>query len=145
MNSAEDRILSNMPKLLRTLQCEPLLNQDPLPSEVKREGKGVYVFYEHGKPLYVGLSDRLRGRILEHGHKSAESATFAFILTRDVWGLWNDKWKGPLPKYPRANVKLEKGSLAVTVRPTKKRYWGKSKSSKIGIRRSSESRRCKSA
>ena len=44
MNSAEDRILSNMPKLLRTLQCEPLLNQDPLPSEVKREGKGVYVF-----------------------------------------------------------------------------------------------------
>ena len=78
------------------------------------------MFYEHGKPLYVGLSDRLRGRIQEHGYKSSEKATFAFIFTREIWGLWNDEWKGPLPKNPDYNVKLGKGSLAVTVRPTKK-------------------------
>ncbi len=69
MNSAEDRILSNMPKLLRKLQCRPLLNQDPLPSEVK--GKGIYVFYENGQPLYVGRSDGLRNRILLHSRPSS--------------------------------------------------------------------------
>ena len=44
--------------------------------------KGIYVFYESGKPLYVGRTDRLRERILEHGRPSSlhNSATFAFLL-----------------------------------------------------------------
>ena len=44
--------------------------------------KGIYVFYESGKPLYVGRSDRMRGSILEHGRPSSlhNSATFAFLL-----------------------------------------------------------------
>ena len=44
--------------------------------------KGAYVFYEDGKPLYVGRSDRMRDRIQEHARPSAtyNSATFAFLL-----------------------------------------------------------------
>jgi hypothetical protein len=80
MNSAGDGILGNMPKLLRKLLCGPLLNQDPLPSKVK--GKGIYVFYENGQPLYVGLSDGLAKRIKDHSG-SDDKAAFAFILTRD--------------------------------------------------------------
>ena len=45
---------------------------------------GVYVFYEKGKPIYVGRSNNLRGRIREHGAASSDrySATFAFKLLR---------------------------------------------------------------
>ena len=44
--------------------------------------KGIYVFYESGEPLYVGRSNRMRERILEHGRPSSRhnSATFAFLL-----------------------------------------------------------------
>ena len=40
------------------------------------------MFYENGMPLYVGRSNRLRERILEHGRPSSvhNSATFAFLL-----------------------------------------------------------------
>ena len=48
--------------------------------------KGIYVFYESGKPLYVGRSDRMRSRILEHGRPSSHhnSATFAFLLAMEM-------------------------------------------------------------
>ena len=48
--------------------------------------KGVYVFYESDKPLYVGRSDRMRERILEHGRPSSlhNSATFAFLLAMEM-------------------------------------------------------------
>ena len=48
--------------------------------------KGIYVFYESGKPLYVGRSDRMRERILEHGRPSSlhNSATFAFLLAVEM-------------------------------------------------------------
>ena len=49
---------------------------------------GVYVFYEHGEPVYVGRSNRLRDRIREHGAASSDrhSATFAFKLLRKDLG-----------------------------------------------------------
>ena len=48
--------------------------------------KGIYVFYESGKPLYIGRSDRMRARILEHGRPSSlhNSATFAFLLAMEM-------------------------------------------------------------
>ena len=48
--------------------------------------KGIYVFYQSGKPLYVGRSDRMRERILEHGRPSSlhNSATFAFLLAIEM-------------------------------------------------------------
>lgn len=46
--------------------------------------KGVYVFYESRRPIYVGRSNRMRARIREHGAESSDrySATFAFRLLR---------------------------------------------------------------
>jgi excinuclease UvrABC nuclease subunit len=48
--------------------------------------KGVYVFYEDNKPIYVGRSNRMRKRIKEHFAISSthHSATFAFKLARTV-------------------------------------------------------------
>ena len=48
--------------------------------------KGVYVFYDKGKLLYVGRSNRMRDRIREHGSDSSDrySATFAFKLLREA-------------------------------------------------------------
>ena len=48
--------------------------------------KGIYTFYESDKLLYVGRSDRIRERILEHGRPSSlhNSATFAFLLAMEI-------------------------------------------------------------
>ncbi len=46
--------------------------------------KGIYVFFEKGRPLYVGRSDRMKERLKEHGRRSSghTSATFAFIMAK---------------------------------------------------------------
>jgi hypothetical protein len=46
--------------------------------------RGIYVFFENGKPLYVGRTDRMKERLMEHGRRSSghNSATFAFILAK---------------------------------------------------------------
>ena len=43
-------------------------------------GKGIYVLYERGRPMYVGPSDNLADRLLEHGQPSGDSETAAFAL-----------------------------------------------------------------
>jgi len=50
--------------------------------------KGIYVFFENGKALYVGRSDRMKERVKEHGRPSSghNSATFAFILAKEEAG-----------------------------------------------------------
>ena len=47
--------------------------------------KGVYVLYACGRPMYVGRSDKLADRLLDHGRPSSgsESASLAFNLARD--------------------------------------------------------------
>ena len=49
-------------------------------------GKGIYVFYEDEKPLYVGRTDQMADRVLNHGNKpssnSQSAATFALILAK---------------------------------------------------------------
>ena len=46
--------------------------------------KGIYVLYERGRPMYVGRSDNLADRLLEHGQPSggSETATFAFNMAK---------------------------------------------------------------
>lgn len=50
--------------------------------------RGVYVFSEGEKHLYVGRTNRLRQRLLEHGRPSSrhDSAPFAFRLAREKTG-----------------------------------------------------------
>ncbi len=68
-----------MPVLMRQLLQAPLLSRDSL-GDIP--GQGIYVFYEKGKPLYVGRSRNLRTRILNHGRRSSShfQATFAFLI-----------------------------------------------------------------
>jgi hypothetical protein len=51
--------------------------------------RGIYVFTEGEKHLYVGRSNRLRHRLKEHCRKSSthNSAPFAFLLAREASGI----------------------------------------------------------
>jgi hypothetical protein len=74
-----ERVIEKMPELLNRLQSSPALSRDSLGGIPQR---GVYAFNENGASIYVGRSNRLRQRLLEHGRRSSlhNSATFAFIL-----------------------------------------------------------------
>ena len=76
-------------------QMEPLLKELQNGSAQTIEGglrglprKGIYAFYEKGKAIYIGRSNRIRDRIREHGAESSrhESATFAFKLMLEEVG-----------------------------------------------------------
>jgi hypothetical protein len=71
-----DRVVAKMPELLTQLQSSPMLARGSLP---KLPERGVYVFYEGGRPIYVGRSRNMRARILNHGRPSSmhNAATFA--------------------------------------------------------------------
>ena len=73
----------------------------------KVPNKGIYVFYEDGKPLYVGRSNNLRARINGHGASSGTQygATFAFKLLKDKIGP--DACKGKTRKQIQAEYPEE--------------------------------------
>jgi len=66
-----------LPKILNKLQNTPTKSRlEDFPDN------GVYVFYENNQPIYVGRSNRMKSRILEHSRPSSGhfSATFAFKI-----------------------------------------------------------------
>lgn len=71
-----------MPHLLRKLLEAELRSRDNLRGIPQR---GVYVLYEESRPIYVGRSNRLGDRLLEHGRPSSthNSAPFAFNLAKE--------------------------------------------------------------
>ena len=82
-----ERIIVKMPRLLNKLRSSPALRRDSLYGVAQR---GIYVFYDNDIPIYVGRSNRLRQRLLEHSRPSSRhnSATFAFLLaTEEAQGL----------------------------------------------------------
>ena len=99
MNTEFQKITKKMEPLLDELLASPKMTLDQL-REVP--DKGVYIFYENDKPVYVGRSNRVRNRIKEHGADSSghESATFALkLLRKDL----NDPG-GHSPKYSRKTI-----------------------------------------
>ena len=68
-------------KILKELLNGPYLTRDQLKNVPKY---GVYVFFEKNKPIYVGRSNRLKGRLLEHGRPSSthNTAPFAFNIAK---------------------------------------------------------------
>ncbi len=83
MNDKFDEIIDQLPSLLNQLINSTLKNRTslgPLPQ------KGVYVFYENECPIYVGRSNRIKERILEHSRSSSthNSAPFAFNLAKEA-------------------------------------------------------------
>jgi len=77
-----DTFVNEMPRLFDSLERSPLLAREKLTNIPQ---KGVYVFYEKSKPLYVGRSDSLKKRIQRHSRPSAPhySASFAFRLMKE--------------------------------------------------------------
>ena len=76
MNEDFNNIIAKMQPMLDQLsEMAPLSSTEP--QGVPK--RGVYVFYEDEFPIYVGRSNRLRQRLLEHGRRSSRhnSATFA--------------------------------------------------------------------
>lgn len=70
---------------------ERLLSMKPeKPSALPKSApkKGIYLFSEGKKPLYVGRSNRLPQRVRNHGRPSASAnqAAFAFRLAREATG-----------------------------------------------------------
>ena len=88
--SFED-IVAQLEPLLERLQSGPAYQGQTLRNLPK---KGVYVFYEHGKPVYVGRvggnsKQTIRDRIRQHTIPSSghNQATFAFRLVLEELGL----------------------------------------------------------
>ena len=79
VNEEFGKLVNQLPHLLEQLDSSPALHRSKSRRLPKR---GVYVFYEGGKALYVGRSNRMKERILQHGRPGARhnSATFAFNL-----------------------------------------------------------------
>ena len=82
MNGSFKKLADRMPLLLQSLLKRPLIAIDdigitPVPQ------KGVYVFFEGNKPIYVGRSNRLKKRLKEHSQRSSvHSATLAFRIAK---------------------------------------------------------------
>ena len=81
MDKEWNHLMKQMPKLLNELISQPLRppeNQGILPT------KGIYVFYEDSKPIYIGRSNNIRQRINLHCRPSSghNSATFAFNIAK---------------------------------------------------------------
>jgi len=79
VNEDFNNIIAKMQPMLDQLSAKVPLSRTELQSVPKR---GVYIFYEDEVPMYVGRSNRLGKRLLEHGRPSSRhnSATFAFHL-----------------------------------------------------------------
>lgn len=85
MKGQFNSIIKTFPELLDKLEKSSPLSRSNL---LTVPSKGIYIFYnKDGRPLYVGRTDRMRTRLLEHGRSSSRhtSATFAFLLAKEKW------------------------------------------------------------
>jgi predicted GIY-YIG superfamily endonuclease len=81
MNEKFLEIINTFPARIERINNSPFVTKDDFKHLPK---KGIYVFYENGKPIYVGRSKNLRQRFRQHRHQSSghNSATFAFMIAR---------------------------------------------------------------
>jgi len=73
--------MKRMPRLLKQLTSQPLR---PWNDRGLLPQKGVYVFYEDEKPIYIGRTNHMSRRLNEHCNPSSghNSATFAFNIAK---------------------------------------------------------------
>jgi predicted GIY-YIG superfamily endonuclease len=82
MNTFE-QIIDSMPVLLEKLINKPLLKKEEIfTKQASFPKKGIYVFFENNKPIYVGRSNNIKQRLNGHRSQGSDrfSATFAFRL-----------------------------------------------------------------
>ena len=89
MNEEWNLLIKQLPKLLNQLTSQPLRPTDDRGVLPK---KGVYVFYEKDKAIYVGRSNRLKSRIQQHGRQSSmhNSASLAFRMAKEEMARLHD-------------------------------------------------------
>lgn len=77
-----ESIYQQLPKLLQELVDCTLCDRNDL-ADVPQ--KGIYLFQERGRPLYVGRTNRMRERLMEHGRNSAShyDASFAYRIAKE--------------------------------------------------------------
>ena len=85
MSKRFDRLVAEMPRLLKELKSQPPMTRANLARIPKQ---GIYVFYENNEAIYVGRSNRMKERIQEHSRQSSDnySATFALRLAKEEYG-----------------------------------------------------------
>ena len=83
-------VIDKLPRYMDELvNCEALAMYTTADRRALRRrlpvNKGVYVLYERDQPMYVGRSDNLADRLLEHGRPSgdSETASFAFNIAKE--------------------------------------------------------------
>ncbi len=83
MNERFKKLTDRMPLRLQSLLEQPLIARDDI-GITQVPQKGVYVFFEDNKPIYVGRSNRLKKRLKEHSQRSSDhySATLAFKIAK---------------------------------------------------------------
>jgi len=82
MNEKFNEIINTFPSLMKRINNSPFITKDDFKNLPK---KGIYVFYENGLPIYVGRTNRMKNRLMEHSQQSSghTSATFAFNLAKE--------------------------------------------------------------
>jgi hypothetical protein len=95
MKDAFDEMVGQLPTYLeRLLECTPVNGASALPSDLP--SRGVYLFSEANRHLYVGRTNRLRTRLREHLKGKSNDAPFAFKIARHMSG--NPRTKGGLTR-----------------------------------------------
>jgi hypothetical protein len=81
MNAKFEKINNTFPALMEKLNKSHYITKEDLK---KVPDRGIYIFYDGKKPIYVGRSERMRSRLREHSQQSSghTSATFAFNLAK---------------------------------------------------------------
>jgi hypothetical protein len=121
MNNEWNGLVKRMPALLKQLTSQPLRSWNDrgiLPQ------KGVYVFYERGKPMYVGRTNNMSDRLNRHSRPSSRhnSATFAFNIAK------REAIKRGM------NVQMDRNQLQVVSAFSKLFYEAKARVSKMPVR-----------
>lgn len=106
-------VVGKMPRLLCKLRSDTLRCRDAMGELPKR---GIYVFYEGGKPIYVGRTNDMRRRILEHGSPNpTKAATFAYLIAKrelKAKGIVPEAKSGkPASRITNADVEKHRGII----------------------------------
>jgi hypothetical protein len=81
MNRKFEKRIKRLPVYLAAFKkCKPCFRENLSCVTLK----GVYMFIEHHGPIYIGRTNRMAERLLEHGRKSSSHyhASFAFKLAK---------------------------------------------------------------
>jgi hypothetical protein len=81
-------VANDLPKLMRRLKSSEALSRNRLKELRSFPEKGVYVFYEGKRPVYVGRSNRMKERIYEYGRPGTDmrGASFPVLIVRKKTG-----------------------------------------------------------